>query len=105
MKEIICYLCEMCNECYKNKEEALKCESIGKEEQLIKINDIVTYKYSISGFDCEAEIKIVNIIDTGHFLVYKFMSRLEDGWEDGLYGKDEIWGNRELLKRIKGLKQ
>lgn len=99
MREIKCYQCEICYEIYRHEKKAKKCESIGIPKQLANIGDIFTYKYSISGFDCETSIKIYKIINKGHYFIYKFMTPLGKGWEKGLYGNDEIWGNEEFLKR------
>lgn len=101
MREIKCYQCEICNEIYRHEKKAKECEVIGKEIPLANVGDILIYKYTVSGFDCEAEIKISKVLDKGHFIIYKFMSRLNDGWMIGLYGHDEIWGNNEFKKRIK----
>ncbi len=101
MREIKCYQCEICNTVYRHEKRAKECESIGKPQQLANIGDIFTYKYTVSGFDCEITIKIYKVINKGHFFIYKFMSKLNNGWERGLYGRDEIWGNEEFLRRIK----
>jgi len=101
MREIKCFQCEICNSIYKHERKAKECESVGKEAPLANIGDILLYKYNIGGFECEYEIKITKIIDKGHYLIYKFMSKLGNGWDKGLYGNDEIWGNEEFKRGIK----
>ena len=100
MKELICYQCETCKEIYKNKQKALDCEHIGKESKLANIGDILTYKHNVSGFELEVKIKIIKIIDRGHYNVYKFMVEAPNGkWAKELYGVSEMVGNEEFLKR------
>jgi len=104
MRKLTCHQCEICNEIYfdikdNGKEKAIKCESIGKPKQLANIGDKFTYKYSMSGLHNEIPIKIYNIIDKGHYLIYKFMSKIGDKWQIGLYGNDEICGNDEFMSR------
>lgn len=105
MREIKCYQCEICNKVHRHEKKAKECELRGKAISLAQVGDIVTYKYSISGFKLEEEIKISKVINKGHFIIYKFMSRLNSGWEKGLYGHDEIWGNDEFKKRIKVMEE
>jgi hypothetical protein len=100
MKEILCYQCEICGEVHTNKNEALKCEGIGKQEPLAKVGDLINYNYNVSGFECVGTIKVSKIIQEGHFIKYKIKSQDYEGrWINGFYGTEYIWGNNEFIRR------
>lgn len=105
MEEITMYQCEICNEVYFNQDEALECERKGKEVPLVKVGQHVEYEVRVGGgFDpFYVEMRVKNIEDKGHFLVYHLEEYDEDEneWYESGYVMSGIWGNEEFLKLCK----
>ncbi|MCM3387280.1 hypothetical protein M3649_03925 [Ureibacillus chungkukjangi] len=96
MKKVEMYECEICNETYRTKQEALECESIGKEIPLYSVGDFVERDVHVSGgFGVfKEQLMISKVKDKGHFIYYELSSESENGiwdYEDSFYiGNDRI---------------
>ena len=101
MKNIIEYQCEICNSLYDTEIEAIECENKGTEQPLAKVGDEVEMEIKVSGgFDpWYKPVKVREIEDMGHFLLYKFDEYDQDIKEWYEFSKS-CYGNSEYRERI-----
>ena len=100
IKQITCFQCEICGEIHPEEKDAIKCELNGKEISLAETGDVLKYKYNVSGFKYEQDIKIYEICDEGHYLVYKFMIKDCDKWIIEEYYNNELFGNDHFEAKV-----
>lgn len=98
-KTITMYQCELCARYYETNEEAVSCEENGKELPLASVGDLLDYEIEVGGgFDnIFVDLRISEIEDTGHFLIYHFDQEYNEG-----YGSPySEYGNESFSRRTK----
>lgn len=72
MIQLTKYQCEICQRLFDNPDEAIKCESRGKEQPLAKLGQTILYKDDWNGGfgTCFDKIEVIEIEDMGHYLNY-----------------------------------
>jgi hypothetical protein len=96
------FQCEICKDVYHLRNEALECESFGKEVKLAEIGQIVEYEMHVSGGfpSFYVPVRISDIIDKGHYFVYYFEEYDEDEKEWVEFGRT-IWSSEEFINNIR----
>lgn len=100
MKEITMYECEICNEAYREYEEAHECESRGKEISLVKVGGDVEYEITMGGGfgNIYIPLRVKTIEDTGHYFIYRFEEEYDNGeWDESMHS---VYGNDEFNNRV-----
>lgn len=102
MKTVEMYQCEYCNETYKSKEEAIRCEAYGKQPQLVQEGQMIEYKVVVGGgFDpFFVEMRVRKVTDYGHIYHYEFEQYDEETneWYENTYRSGGIYGNDDFKK-------
>lgn len=73
MQKLTKYKCEFCKILYDTEDEALICESKGKENLLVSIGTKVRYRDDWNGGmgTCYDELEVIECNDYGHFYEYE----------------------------------
>lgn len=94
------YECELCNEVYREREDAHACESKGSEIPLVKIDDMVDYEVKVGGgFNSfYVPLRVTDVEDRGHYIVYYFEQYDEDEneWSESDFAMSGVWGNEKF---------
>lgn len=94
------YECEICNEVYREYEDAFACESRGREVPLANIGDEVDYEIKMGGGfnNIYTPLRVKSLENTGHYFIYRFEEEYDDGlWDESMHS---IYGSDEFNKRI-----
>lgn len=97
MKPIMMYECEICQDIYNDSDEAIECETLGKEKPLCKIGDFVDYEVQVGGgFDSfYVQLRVREIEENGHFIIYHFeeFDTDDEEWRESNYVLSGVFGN------------
>lgn len=91
MRKLIKYECEMCKKLFDSTEEAIACESRGKEMPLVNVGQKILYRDDWNGGfgTCYDELYVTEVKDYGHYISYSL------GSENGV-PYQFISGNKEF---------
>lgn len=103
MKEVKRYQCEVCESLFKTSDEATLCEKRETERPLADVGQLISYKLEMSGGYAPyyAELRIVRIVEDGHYLEYHFEENYagkdqEPEWHAPHPTTSSVFGNKEF---------